>query len=82
MSLCPEAAERAAMTDDEFWAHVFAPYTQGGEPDYPDPAHAALDADLDQTPCEECGAVGACGWDDEGRPLVHPAAADSGEGQT
>jgi hypothetical protein len=29
-------------------------------------------------PCPECGAAGACAYDDHGRPLIH-AAADAGE---
>lgn len=36
-----------------------------------DPNHDALDLGLTADPCPECGAVGACGWDDEGRPLIH-----------
>lgn len=28
-------------------------------------------------PCPECGSTGACGYDDEGRPLVHAIAVDS-----
>lgn len=70
MSLCPEAEMRAAMTDGEFWEHVLG---NGSwyEPEPYDPRHDALDAGLIATPCSECGAAGACGWDDEGRPLIH-----------
>lgn len=27
-------------------------------------------------PCPECGATGACGWDQLGRPLIHVDEAD------
>lgn len=38
-----------------------------------------LDDDLARArggPCPDCGAPGACGWDDEGRPLIHAQGAD------
>ena len=38
-----------------------------------------LDEDLARArggPCPDCGAPGACGWDDEGRPLIHPTTAE------
>lgn len=61
--LCPEADLRDAMTDEEFWAHVLA----SPEP-WPDEVEVTS---LDGIPCAECGEVGACGYDFEGRPLVH-----------
>lgn len=73
--LCPERAMRDAMTDDEFWAHV----ADGLSPEQPDeynPDHDALDAGLTAEPCPECGATGACGWDDEGRPMLHAIPDD------
>ena len=39
--------------------------------DEDDPNHDALDLGLTADPCPECGAVGACGWDAEGRPMIH-----------
>lgn len=35
--------------------------------------------DLDEgivTDCPVCGADGACGWDDEGRALIHSLSSD------
>lgn len=62
--LCPEADYRDTLTDDEFWAHV---YPQDG-PDY----------EVDEPPtfnygraCEVCGENGPCGYDAEGRPMIH-----------
>lgn len=72
--LCPEADARDAMSDDEFWAHVFpqAPYWE--------PEDAGEDVDsLNATPCEECGASGACGYDSEGRPMIHTTPTPSEE---
>ena len=36
------------------------------------PEHESLDA----APCPECGSVGACGYDDEGRAMVHTTEDD------
>jgi hypothetical protein len=30
-------------------------------------------------PCPECGALGACSYDDEGRALIHTISADEGD---
>jgi hypothetical protein len=71
--LCPEGEYRAGLSDAEFWDHVAANLLPGSvilEPgtddDPPDPP--ALDVDR---PCPECGERGACGYDAEGRPMVH-----------
>jgi hypothetical protein len=69
--LCSEADLRDAMTDDEFWAHVARSLNGDRPEDEYDPAHEAIDLGLIADPCPECGAAGACGWDDEGRPLIH-----------
>ncbi len=63
MSLCPEGGKRAAMTDDEFWAHVL----QSDEMDFP-----LIDEEsLTDEPCRVCGERRACGYDTEGRPMYH-----------
>lgn len=63
--------DRAGMTDDEFWGSVFPqpePFDDG-EPD--------LDTvQLDAIPCRECGEVGACAYDSEGRALIHGKGTD------
>ena len=80
MALCPEAAQRAAMTDSEFWEHVLIgpdqddrEYDPDDDPNVPDQAEYELAARL-ATPCTECGQVGACAYDADGRPLIHVEA--------
>lgn len=63
MSLCPEHEQRAAMTDNEFWEHVYPPEP---EPELDD------DQPEEQAErCPECGSTGACAYDADGRPLIH-----------
>ncbi len=66
--LCPEADSRDAMDDGEFWEHVFRTEGMPGSPeDDPD-----LEPPEDYgRPCFMCGAVGACSYDEQGRPLIH-----------
>lgn len=63
--LCPEAAERDALSDTEYWARVlgYGPDVEGDE-DF-----VATVAEL--TPCPECGSLVACAYDTEGRALMH-----------
>ena len=71
--LCPEADMRDAMTDTEFWEHV-ANNLSGGQSYDPFDADADgpdLDVAVALDPCAECGEVGACAYDSEGRPLIH-----------
>ena len=60
--LCPEADLRDAMTDDEFWAHVFP---SAEEEDWGEVTSLGL------IPCPVCDSDGACGYDSFGRPLIH-----------
>lgn len=79
--LCPEHDLRAAMTDAEFWAHVYPQpaevedYDPTEDPNFPDIAEYELEARL-ATPCPECGQVGACAYDAEGRALIHALTED------
>jgi len=62
---------RDAMTDDEFWAHV-AENLAG--PLFIEAADLMDDeppSSIDAGPCPECGEVGACAYDSEGRALIH-----------
>jgi hypothetical protein len=68
ISLCPESSERAAMTDDEFWGHVFR-YREDS-PEWEPDIEPAIDSE-----CPECGAPGACAYDSEGRPMIHSIKA-------
>ncbi len=74
MALCPEAEQRDAMTDAEFWEHVLQPHERADyEPDEPDDgdiAEWATEARI-ATPCPECGQSGACAYDADGRALIH-----------
>lgn len=71
MRLCPEHDERAAMDDGELWERVGR--NLQGDLLYPDPDETdALDVEIATVPCPECGETGACAWDAEGRPLIHP----------
>lgn len=67
MSLCPESEARAAMSDEDFWDHVF-----GQDDDVPwdeyDRRNGVTPLDA---PCEVCGSVSACMYDPNGLPLVH-----------
>jgi hypothetical protein len=64
---CASSPEAAAMSDADFWAHV---YPDDPEPDI-DPYEGEPGPVGIADPCPECGAAGACGYDDEGRPMIH-----------
>lgn len=73
--LCPEADLRDAMSDDEFWAHVFPqpePFDQWE--DVPE-----VDITLAVMPCRVCGSDGSCGTDAEGRALIHADGWDEAD---
>jgi hypothetical protein len=69
-------------TDAEFWAHVFGIPEHGGYADYapPEPdAQEIEELDLQARladPCPECGQLGACAYDSEGRALIHVVVDD------
>lgn len=65
--LCPEAAELDALDDGAFWERVLNGRTDG--PDTEDPDDVPTTRQFD--PCPLCGERGACGYDDQGRPLIH-----------
>lgn len=75
MSLCPEAAKRDAMTDAEFWDWAF------NRNDAPEPESDDYD-EVDAlpfgtlSPCPECGEMGPCAYDDDGRPMIHVVNAE------
>ena len=73
--LCPDADARDAMTDDEFWAHVLAGPPQWDDED----AGPDIDVAIRATPCPVCGEAGACGYDSEGRALIHAVGDDDEE---
>lgn len=71
-SLCPEHDKRAAMTDEEFWQHVFQVDYEGWT-DFDGPT----DGDVADESCSVCGERGACGYDAEGRPMIHTVQDDA-----
>ena len=79
--LCPEHDMREAMSDGEFWEHVFNrghaqdDYDPDDDPNIPEIAEFELATRL-AGPCPECGQVGACDYDAEGRPLIHVTDED------
>ena len=74
MSLCPESEYRASLTDAEFWEHVLIGPDAGRDYDPDDDPNAPRpeDPELMLVPCVVCGTLyAACGYDEEGRPMVH-----------
>ena len=60
---------RDGMTDDEFWEHVATNLTA---PSWDDgDAGPEIDVAVRAEPCPLCGEAGACGYDAEGRALIH-----------
>lgn len=72
MSTCPEFEKRAAMSDGEFWEHVYLRPERHIEFEY----EPEVDPQVRSDPCPECGEHGACAWDAEGRPLIHTTTAE------
>lgn len=79
---CPETAFRAELNDGEFWDFVLNGVRPGDDPevgdDFDDDAMVPV-----LPPCEVCGERGPCGYDMEGRPLIHAtetAEVDDDEG--
>ena len=81
MSLCPEAEFRDSLSDGEFWDYVLL----GIRPGDPQPADGDDDWDpLEPVPlgvCPVCGSTTACGYDEQGRALIH-ASDDEDEVQS
>lgn len=72
---CAVSRRRALMTDSEFWEDVQnSMYPSFDEPDLPE-----HDVTYTYSPCGVCGEHGACGYDNEGRPMIHAEGLESGE---
>lgn len=65
--ICPEAEAREAMSDAEFWEHVYHPngHVEEFDPDEYEVPTNQLD------PCVVCGERGPCAYDAEARPMMH-----------
>lgn len=68
---CASSPEAAALTDGEFWAHVYPDAPDDVDPDPEDIAPLPLPA------CPVCGSITECAIDDEGRALIHAIPADA-----
>lgn len=70
VSLCPEYDYRQSLSDGDFWEHVF----NGGLPEM-----LFEEPETDEyimAPCIHCGSVGACGYDEQGRAMIHCLDSD------
>lgn len=68
---CIVREKRSTMSDDEFWEDVFGTGTWEPYPfDEDDEIEKCFGIDA-PTPCPECGSTVACGYDSEGRPMIH-----------
>ena len=69
------------MSDGEFWENVEAA-RHGMTPEQMraweyDPTPDEIERhEFDLNPCPLCGAIDACGYDDEGRPMIHTMSDD------
>jgi hypothetical protein len=70
---CASSRAAQALPDEEFWARVMEQGDPGAPWDMIDDGHEfELDLGTYQNqPCRVCGGLGACGYDEEGRPLIH-----------
>jgi hypothetical protein len=63
------------MRDEEFWHDVAA--SLGAVPNEDDEMEPVYNGfSLDVEPCPECGEIGACGYDSQGRPMIHALKED------
>lgn len=77
-SRCPEAAFRDSLDDGDFWNYVLLGLLPGQEQfddgpwddGPPEITYAPLN------PCRVCGSIDACGYDNEGRALIHATEDD------
>ena len=79
--LCREADARDTMSDENFWHHVLvAPFSNHADENaYDWSVEQYSEAAQIQVPCPECGGFGACGYDAEGRPLIHATFRDEAD---
>lgn len=71
---------RDGLTEEDFWAHVLSTYAVGDDL-APDPDEWAPSTDArglgivvisdHVSPCPICHSWTACGYDTEGRPMIH-----------
>ena len=70
--ICPEFDYREGLSDQEFWANVYSSLQEDQDFDGPEPDPFPISGG----PCPECGESGPCGYDSEGRPMIHIVSED------
>jgi hypothetical protein len=75
---CSKRSARANMTDEEFWDDV-AETLGSREPDVDDMEYAYNGFLSQPSACPECGEFGACGYDSQGRPMIHAVKDEDDE---
>jgi hypothetical protein len=63
------------MSEGEFWERVAENLGARPAEEEPEVVEAEL-VELEREPCGVCGSVGACGYDSEGRALIHAEGAE------
>lgn len=71
IGLCPEAAYRDSLDDEQFWDYVLGNRRPGDPADELDVDGTDVAVSSQYDPCPECGERGPCAYDAEGRPMVH-----------
>lgn len=76
--ICPEFEYRNTLSDEDFWAYVFP------NSDFPELTDYFDGPDLDDptvldTPCPVCHSTTACGYDSEGRAMIHVVEGEKEE---
>lgn len=71
MNICPEGEFRGKLTEGEFWDYVLknveeVTFTFSDDGSFIDDITLLMNQ-----PCTVCGEAGACGYDSEGRPMIH-----------
>ena len=78
--ICTSSPEAAAMSDDEFWELLEARRHNMTPEQLREHEHDLTEFEFVNTaqfdPCPECGVLGACGYDAEGRPMIHTTTED------
>lgn len=64
---CASSPEAQALPETEFWSKVYERKYAALDLEY----EVAEEEALSVSPCGVCGSTTACGYDSEGRPMIH-----------
>lgn len=78
MTNCPEGEFRSKLSEEDFWNHVYKSLQEAYDP-VDDGTFIDDIAILMSQPCTICGEVGACGYDAEGRPMIHSLSEEESD---